>query len=135
MALALDSSALLARYLDHPARAVVVEAMEADREWCASALVLPECLSLLARLVDDPDERAELARHLRGDWLRVAYVPVDDLCLARAALLAGAHPLRMVDAIHLAAADRLPHPVRYVTFDDHQIPVALALGFDVISLT
>jgi predicted nucleic acid-binding protein len=133
--LALDGSALLARYLDHPARAVIVEAMRTDRDWCASALALPECLSLLARLVDDPGERAQLARHLRDDWLRVAYVPVDDLCLGRAADLVEAHPLRMIDALHLAAADRLPRPVRYATFDDHQIPVALALGFDVISMT
>ncbi len=35
--------------------------------------------------------------------------------------------------MHLAAADRLPRPVAYVTFDDHQIPVALALGFTVVS--
>jgi predicted nucleic acid-binding protein len=134
VALAIDSSALLARYLDHPARGVIVDAMRTDRDWCASALALPECLSLLARLVDDPNERSELARHLRDDWLRVAYVPVDELCLGRATELVEAHPLRMVDALHLAAADRLPRPVRYATFDDHQIPVALALGFDVISL-
>jgi predicted nucleic acid-binding protein len=71
---------------------------------------------------------------LRDDWLRIAVVPVDQLCLERAATLAEAHPLRIVDAIHLAAADRLPRPVRYATFDDHQIPVALALDFEVVSL-
>jgi len=42
-------------------------------------------------------------------------------------------PLRTVDALHLAAADRLPPPVRFVTFDPRQIPVALALGLDVVS--
>jgi uncharacterized protein len=132
--LALDSSALLARYLDHPARAVVLAAMDADRDWCASALALPECLALAARLVDDPLDRVGVARGLRDDWLRVTVVPVDQLCLDRAGELIEAHPLRMVDAIHLAAADRLPRPVRYATFDDHQIPVALALGFEVVSL-
>ncbi len=133
MALALDSSALVARYLDHPARAVVVTAMAADHDWCASALALPECLALIARLVDDPLERAEVARAVRDDWLRLAVVPVDQRCLDRAGHLVEAHPLRMIDAIHLAAADRLPRPVRYATFDDHQIPVALALGFEVVS--
>ena len=39
----------------------------------------------------------------------------------------------LVDAIHLAAADRLPRPVTFVTFDPAQIPVALSLGFDVVS--
>jgi predicted nucleic acid-binding protein len=42
-------------------------------------------------------------------------------------------PLRLSDALHLAAADRLPRPVRFVTFDPGQIPVALALGYDVVS--
>ena len=42
-------------------------------------------------------------------------------------------PLRLADALHLAAADRLPRPVTFVTFDPMQIPVALSLGFDVVS--
>ena len=42
-------------------------------------------------------------------------------------------PLRLADALHLAAADRLPRPLRFVTLDPAQIPVALALGFDVDS--
>ena len=41
--------------------------------------------------------------------------------------------MRIVDAMHLAAADRLPRPVTYLTFDPGQIPVALALGFEVVS--
>ena len=41
--------------------------------------------------------------------------------------------VRLVDAIHLAAANRLPGPVRYLTFDRQQIPAAAALGFEVIS--
>ena len=44
-----------------------------------------------------------------------------------------AQPLRLADALHLAAADRLPRPLRYVTFDPAQIPVAISLGFDVES--
>jgi hypothetical protein len=39
----------------------------------------------------------------------------------------------LADAIHLAAADRLPRPVRFVTFDAAQIPVAMSMGFDVTS--
>ena len=38
---------------------------------------------------------------------------------------------RTVDALHLAAADRLPRPITYLTFDPAQIPVALALGFSI----
>ncbi|QXC61296.1 type II toxin-antitoxin system VapC family toxin [Aquihabitans sp. G128] len=55
-------------------------------------------------------------------------VPLDQGCLDRAAELTREHPLRTVDALHLAAATRLPGPVTFVTFDPRQIPVALALG-------
>ena len=60
-------------------------------------------------------------------------VPVDQRCLDRAATLLREQPLRLADAVQLAAAERLPRPLVYVTFDPAQIPVALSLGFDVVS--
>jgi hypothetical protein len=42
--------------------------------------------------------------------------------------------LRITDAIHLAAADRLPKPLTFLTLDANQMPVAEALGFAVESL-
>ena len=60
-------------------------------------------------------------------------VPIDQRCLDRAAELSREQPLRTVDALHLAAADRLPRPTTFVTFDPRQIPVALALGYEVVS--
>ena len=133
MTIFLDASALMARAIDFPGRTVVLDACAADADWCASAAALSEALVLAHRLTDDAAELDELRHALRADWERMAVVPVDQSCLDRAAELATDHPLRLVDAIHLAAADRLPRPVTYATFDDHQIPVALALGFDVIS--
>ena len=133
MTLALDTTALLARYVAGPHRDVVHEAMAADPDWCASALALTESLMLLERLTPDPFAADDLRRALRDDWERVNVVPVDQRCLDRAAELGRSHPLRTVDALHLAAADRLPRPLTYVTFDHRQIPVALALGLDVVS--
>ena len=133
MTLFLDASGLVARHVDFPGRDVVLDACGADADWCASALALAEALVLADRLSDDTAERDDLRRALRTDWDRVAVVPVDQPCIDRAAELATAHPLRLVDAVHLAAADRLPRPITYATFDDHQIPVALALGFEVVS--
>jgi len=129
----LDSSALVARSIDFPGRDVVMAACAADADWCASALALTEALVLADRLSDDEAERDALRRALRADGERLAVGPGDALCLGRAEALARTPPLRIVDAIHLAAADRLPRPVTYATFDDHHIPVALALGFDVVS--
>jgi predicted nucleic acid-binding protein len=60
-------------------------------------------------------------------------IPVDARCLERATTLIRDQPLRLSDALHLAAAERLPRPLSFVTFDPPQIPVALALGFDVVS--
>ena len=131
--LALDSSALLARYLGGPARQVVLDAMAADDDWCASSLALTEVLALAERAASLEAERDALRRAVRDDWERINVVPVDQVCLDRAAELGRTHPTRTVDAIHLAAADRLPKPVTFCTFDPHQIPVALALGFDVVS--
>ena len=132
MTLALDTTALLSRFLDGPTHEVVLAAMSTDRDWCASALALSEALMLVDRLGDDPARTDELRRALRDDWERIHVVPVDQRCLDRAAELGRLHPLRTVDAIHLAAADRLPRPVTFATFDAAQIPVALALGFRVL---
>ena len=130
MTVYLDSSALIARYLDAPEHDPVVAAMDADREWCASALVRTEVVALIERIAGD---RADMRAEFERDWERLAIVPVDAQCLARAGELLSTHPLRMIDALHLAAADRLPRPLSFVTFDHHQIPVALAIGFDVVS--
>ncbi|MEZ5322020.1 MAG: type II toxin-antitoxin system VapC family toxin [Microthrixaceae bacterium] len=134
MTLALDTTAYLGRYLDGPFRSVVLDAMDAERDWCASELVLAEALMLAERIGDDRRRGAELRRRLRDDWECIHVVPVDTECLRIAAEFGRTHPVRTVDAIHLAAADRLPGPVRFATFDPAQIPVATALGFEVVSL-
>ncbi len=131
MTLMLDTTALLARFLEGPGRDACLAAMDADPVWCASALALTEALMVVDRLGDDPARTDELRRALRDDWERVHVVPVDQACLDRAAELGRTQPLRTVDAVHLAAADRLPAPVTFLTFDPSQIPVALALGLQV----
>lgn len=133
MTLFLDSTALLARYLEGPSRDVTLTAMATDHDWCASTLALSESLMLVDRLGDDPSRTDELRRAMRDDWERIHVVPVDQRCLDRAAELGRVQPVHTVDAIHLAAADRLPRPLTYLTFDPSQIPVAMALGFDVTS--
>ncbi len=133
MTLALDTSALLGRYLSGPHRAVVLDAMAADHDWCASALARAEALGMVDRVCDVPSDGEQIRRALQDDWERIHVVPVDQRCLDRAAELTRQQPLRTIDALHLAAADRLPRPITYCTFDPRQIPVALALGFDVRS--
>lgn len=133
MTVYLDTSALVALHLDGPARGVVLAALDEDRDWCSSGLTLMESLALVDRVTEQPTLRSDLEDLVRLSWDRVAVVPVDQRCLDRASALMREQPLRLADAIHLAAADRLPSPVKFVTFDPAQIPVALSMGFEVTS--
>jgi predicted nucleic acid-binding protein len=133
MTLYLDASALVSAVVDGPGRSVVLDALDRDSDWCASALALAEALALIPRLTDEAVLQNDIEDSLRLLWDRVAIVPVDQQCLDRAANIAREQPVHMSDAIHLAAADRLPRPLSFVTFDASQIPVALSMGFDVVS--
>ena len=133
MTLYLDSSALISAVIDGRNRAQVLDALSGDDDWCASALALTEALALVPRLTDEPVLQRDVEDEVRLLWDRVAVVPVDQRCLDRAAQIVREQPVRLADAIHLAAADRLPRPISFVTFDSAQIPVAMSLGFDVIS--
>ena len=133
MTLFVDTSALVRRYVQGPDRDLVLEAMAGDPAWCASALCRSETLLVLHRLAVTPSQHARMWSRLRDDWDAFVVVPVDDRCLAHAVELGATYGLRTVDAIHLAAADRLPRPATYLTYDGHQIPAAAGLGFEVRS--
>lgn len=133
MALFLDTSALVQRYVRSSGHRLVAESMDADDTWCASALCRSETLLALHRLAGTPSQQARLWSRLRDDWDAFVVVPLDERCLAHAVTLGATYGLRTVDALHLAAADRLPRPLRYLTFDRRQIPAAAALGFEVLS--
>ncbi len=133
MTLAIDTSALVKRYLREPGRDLVIEAMDADAAWCASALTRTETLVALHRSAVSRRQQQALWATFRDDWDAMVVIPVDDRCLGRAVEIGAGFGIRTVDAIHLAAADRLPRPTRYLTFDRHQIPAAASLGLEVVS--
>lgn len=133
MTLYVDTSALVRRYLHDRHRPMVLEAMAGDEPWCASALARTEAQVALHRASVTSRQQRELWRALRDEWEAFWVVPLDDRGMARAVEVGAAYGVRIVDAIHLAAADRLPPPVRYLTFDRQQIPAAAALGFEVLS--
>ena len=133
MTLFLDTSALVSSAIEGSARAVVHAALDTDQSWCASSLALAEALALIPRLTDEDVLRNEIEDSVRLLWDRLVIVPVDQPCLDRAAAIARDQPVRVAHAIHLAAAERFPRPIRFLTFDPAQIPVALSLGFDIVS--
>lgn len=131
--LAIDTSALVRRYVRASGHGLVTEAMADDDVWCASALARAETLQALHQVAVSGRQHDALWHALRSDWDAFHVVPVDDRCLAHAVEIGATFRVRSVDAIHLAAADRLPKPIRYLTFDRRQIPAAAALGFEVIA--
>jgi hypothetical protein len=133
MTVVLDTSALVALHVGGSMRTITHEALLADSDWCASALALSEALTVIDRLTEEQILRTDLEDAIRHTWDYIAVVPVDQRCLDDATHLVREQPLHISDAIHLAAAQRLPQPIRYVTFDPAQIPVALSLGFEVVS--
>lgn len=133
MTVALDTSALLKRYLSEPGQRLVNQQLKQDLVWCASALARTEVQLSLHRVASGPVEQRALWATFREDWDRIAVIPIDERCLARSVEIGANFQLQTVDALHLAAADRLPRPLTYLTFDSHQIPAALGLGFDVVS--
>ena len=133
MTVFVDTSALVQRYVLERDRDLVVGTMASDDVWVASALARTEAMMTLHQLAAGPSTQARLWHAFRDDWDAFVVVPVDDRCLARAVELGAEYSLRVVDAVHLAAADRLPRPVKYLTLDRRQIPGAAALGFEVVS--
>ncbi len=129
----LDTSALIRRYLADRDRRLVIEAMDQANAWVASAMAKTELQLALFQATPTPSAQQELWSRVRDDWEAFWEVPVDQRCLTRAAEIGARYGLATIDAIHLAAADRLPRPTRFVTFDRQQIPAAADLGFQVLS--
>jgi predicted nucleic acid-binding protein len=139
--LAVDTSALLCRYLPDARRRYVAEVMADaatgdDRSAVVvSALARAEVLLALHRAAGSPQRHQSLWEAVRSDWDRFWEVPLDGRCLARSIEIGARYGLSVTDSVHLAAADRLPGPVVYLTLDRRQIPAAADLGFEVKSPT
>ncbi len=127
----LDTSALIKRYVEEDGTRVVLRRMSEDPEWVVSAVARTEAEITLCRLGFDASGSAAVTSGLREDWEHCHVVPMDPACLARAAELGCRYDVRTLDALHLAAADRLPRPLVMLTFDRRQAAAARAMGLTV----
>jgi len=123
----LDTSALVKRYVDEDGTELVLERMGSDPEWVVSSVARTEAEITLCRLGFDRDDGTGVRRRLADDWGRCYVVPVDPDCLERAGEIGCRYDIRTLDAIHLAAADRLPRPLVVLTFDRRQADAARAM--------
>ncbi|MGL5856996.1 MAG: type II toxin-antitoxin system VapC family toxin [Angustibacter sp.] len=131
MAVYVDSSALLKRYLDEPDGPAVREALLTDLDWITANHTYTEVVRTLHRVL--PERSAgQQVEAFTGDWARTAVVAVDGVVCRRAAEIAIATGVRTLDALHLAAADRAGADLPFLTCDVRQAVAARALGIEVV---
>lgn len=123
----LDTSALVKRYVNEEGTELVLQKMGDDPEWVVSSVARTEAEITLCRLGFDPGDSAGPWRRLREDWERCHVIPVDPACLERAGEIGCQFEVRTLDALHLAAADRLPRSLVVLTFDRRQADAARAM--------
>ena len=132
MSLYLDSSALLKRYVDEPDSADCDQILAADASWITGRHTWVEVVRNLARLLSGA-EQARLLRAFRSDWNRISVVELDQTTIESAAEVAKTYGVRTLDALHLAAAQRVGGTsVPFVTFDVRQAQAARAMGMTVL---
>ncbi len=128
-----DSSALLKRYVEEGDSAAADALLRADHALLTARHTIVEVRRNLARLLSGRDlvtARAAFADDLRS----ISIVELDDATCESAASIAEATGVRTLDALHLAAVQRVSEPgVSFLTFDLRQAQAARALGLAVVT--
>lgn len=132
MSLYVDASALLKRYVAESDSADCERILRSDSVWITGRHAWVEVIRNLYRLLEGA-ERNRLEKVFRSDWSRINVVELDRDTCERAADLAKTHLVRTLDALHLAAAQRVGGTTfPFVTYDVRQAQAARALGFTVL---
>lgn len=131
-----DTSALIKRYVDEKGRREVLQLLR--RHQCvASAVLSVELRSALRRRVADGSLDArrvpDILKRFAADREFWALVAVTSEVLQAAEKLVAAHPLRTLDAIHVASAELFAErlaasELTFVSADARQTAVAAAVG-------
>ena len=131
-----DTSALIKRYVDEEGRREVLQLLR--RHQCVTSAVLPlELRSALRRRATDGSLDArrvpQVLTRFAADREFWALVEITGDVLRTAEQLVAKHPLRALDAIHVASAQlfmaRMATPdVRFVSADARQTAVAASIG-------
>jgi predicted nucleic acid-binding protein len=134
-----DTSALVKRYVDEAGRREVQGLLSRHRV-VASAVLTVELSSAFRRRTSDGSidgkQAPRLAQRVAADRVYWTLVEVSAGILAAAERLVAHHPLRALDAIHVASAQffasRAGHPdLVFVSADVRQAEVATAVGLKV----
>jgi uncharacterized protein len=131
-----DTSALVKRYVDEPGRHEVLQLLRQNE--CVTSAVLPVELrsGLRRRVAEGSIDGARLPailKHVAADRPYWTLVEVGTDVLAGAEMLVAAHPIRTLDAIHVASAQLFAARVSmagliFVSADTRQTEAAVAVG-------
>lgn len=132
MSLYVDSSALLKRYVDEPDSDAADSLLRSDPSLVTARHTIIEVRRNLARLLEGRPLSAARSAFAR-DLEVLSIVELDEATCDAAAAVAEVTGVRTLDALHLAAAQRLGGPaVPFLTFDVRQAQAARALGLTVV---
>jgi predicted nucleic acid-binding protein len=134
-----DTSALVKRYIDEAGRRGVLQLLR--RHDCVTSAVLPvELRSALRRRISegtlDAARLPEILKRVTTDRAYWTLVEIGNDVLAAAEALVSTHPLRTLDAIHVAsaqlfAARTTASELIFVSADVRQTAAAAAVGMTI----
>lgn len=128
-----DSSALLKRYVEEADSAAADALLRSDHELMTARHTIVEVRRNLARLLSGRDLVAARAA-FADDLQSLAIIELDTATCESAASIAETTGVRTLDALHLAAAQRVAAPgFGFLTFDLRQAQAARALGLTVVT--
>jgi predicted nucleic acid-binding protein len=128
-----DSSALLKRYVEEADSADADALLRADGTLLTARHTIVEVRRNLARLLSGHDLAAARAA-FTDDLASISIIELDDATCEAAASIAETTGVRTLDALHLAAAQRISEPgAGFLTFDLRQAQAARTLGLMVVT--
>jgi predicted nucleic acid-binding protein len=132
VSLYVDSSALLKRYVDEPDSDAAESLLRSDPSLLTARHTIVEIRRNLTRLLDERDAAAARSAFMQ-DLDILSIVELDAVTCETAAAIAELTGVRTLDALHLAAAQRIGgSAVPFLTFDARQAQAARGLGFTVV---
>ena len=128
-----DSSALLKRYVEEADSTAADALLRADPALLTARHTIVEVRRNLARLLSGRELMAARAVFAE-DLASFSLIELDEATCESAAMIAETTGARTLDALHLAAAQRVASPgVGFLTFDLRQAQAARALGLTVVT--
>lgn len=132
MSIYVDASALLKRYVDEPDSDACEAILRSDPSLITGRHTIVEVRRNLARLVR-PGDLAAVKGLFASDAEAISIVELDGVTCEAAATIAEVTGVRTLDALHLAAAQRVGgSALPFLTYDLRQAQAARSLGFTVL---